>query len=159
MATLYELTDAARQLYDLLQADEIDEQTVADTLESMGAEDKLKSYCQLVSQFNADIEMFRAEAVRIAARKKTAENGVLRLKDALTNYLQQSGQKKAKAGTFTISLRKSVSVEITDESKLESCFLIPSPPKVDKIAIREALNSGATVEGAQLVEKEGVQIR
>lgn len=160
MATLYEFTEAARQLYELLQADEIDEQTVTDTLESMGVEDKLKAYCQLIGQFNADSEMFKAEAARIAARKRTAENSVLRLKEALTNYLQQSGQKKAKAGTFSISLRKSVSVDVFDESKIPDQFLIVQPPKVDKIALRKALDAGdTTIDGARIVEKEGVQIR
>jgi hypothetical protein len=159
MATLFEFTEAAQFLYELLQAEEIDEQTFTDTLEAMGVEEKLEAYCQIIGQLNADIEMFKTEAARIAARKKTAENSVERMKQAILIYLKQSGQTKSKAGTFSVALSTSKSVQVTDESKIPPQYLVIQPPKVDKIAIREALNKGDTVEGAELVEKEGVRIR
>lgn len=42
--TLYEMTEAARQLKALLEADEIDEQTFSDTIEAIGADDKINAY-------------------------------------------------------------------------------------------------------------------
>lgn len=39
--TLYELTAQASELYELLQNEEIDEQTFTDTLEAIGTEEKL----------------------------------------------------------------------------------------------------------------------
>jgi hypothetical protein len=125
----------------------------------MGAEQKLEAYCQIISQLNADIEMYKTEAARIAARKKTAENSVERMKEAILTYLKQSGQTKSKAGTFTVAVSTSKSVYVADETKLPPQYLIAQPPKVDKIGIREALNKGNAVEGAELVEKEGVRIR
>lgn len=44
MATLYELTGQAAQLMELLEAGEIDEQTVQDTLDSMMVPEKLEDY-------------------------------------------------------------------------------------------------------------------
>ena len=48
MATLYELTNQANALYELLQGEEIDEQTFNDTLEAMGAGEKIESYCKII---------------------------------------------------------------------------------------------------------------
>lgn len=49
MATLFEMTQQANTLYELLQNEEIDEQIFNDTLEAMGTEEKIESYCQIIS--------------------------------------------------------------------------------------------------------------
>ena len=157
--TLYEMTQNAVALYELLQMEEIDEQTYLDTLEAMGAEEKIESYCQIIKQLQADVEMLATEAARIAARKKTAENSIDRMKAALLAYMQMTKQTKAKGGTFSVSVASTQKVNVTDESKLPSQWLVPQPPKVDKVGLKEALKGGATIEGAELITTEGVRIR
>ena len=157
--TLYEMTQNAVALYELLQMEEIDEQTYLDTLEAMGAEEKIESYCQIIKQLQADVEMLATEAARIAARKKTAENSIDRMKAALLAYMQMTKQTKAKGGTFSVSVASTQTVNVTDESKVPSQWLVPQPPKVDKVGLKEALKGGATIEGAELITTEGVRIR
>ena len=157
--TLYEMTQNAVALYELLQMEEIDEQTYLDTLEAMGAEEKIESYCQIIKQLQADVEMLATEAARIAARKKTAENSIDRMKAALLAYMQMTKQTKAKGGTFSVSVASTQKVNVTDESKVPSQWLVPQPPKVDKVGLKEALKGGATIEGAELITTEGVRIR
>ena len=70
MATLYEMTKEVANLYSLLQNDEIDEQTFADTFEAMSA-DKIEGYCQIIRQLSADEEMFKSEIDRLSKRKKS----------------------------------------------------------------------------------------
>ena len=159
MATLYEMTMNAMQLYDMLQAEEIDEQTFNDTLEAIGAEEKLEAYCQVLKQLQADVEMFKAEKNRIAARQKTAENSIERLKSAMLLYMQATNQEKAKAGTFSVSVATTKAVEIIDASIIPEMFLIAQDPKIDKAGIKEAIKSGAIVNGAILQENKGVRIR
>lgn len=159
MATLFEMTQQATELYEMLQAEEIDEQTFADTLEAMGAGEKIEGYCQVIKQLQADVEMFKAEADRLAARKKTAENSIERMKTALLTYLQQTGQAKVKAGTFSVSVAQTKKVSIIDEAKLPPEYLIEQPAKVDKQAIKKALQEGAKINGAELVLNDGVRIR
>lgn len=159
MATLYEMTEQARQLYALLQADEIDAQTFTDTLDAMGAAEKVEGYCQIIKQLQADADMFKGEIERMTARKKTAENGVERMKAALLDFMQQSGQDKVKAGSFAVSTAATQAVSITDESKLPPEYFIPQPAKVDKAGIKKALKDGAAVDGAELVTNWGVRIR
>lgn len=159
MATLYEMSEQARLLYDLLQADEIDEQTFIDTLDAMGAGEKIESYCQIVKQMQADAEMYGAEMARLKARKKTAENGIERLRDMMALFLVHSGQDKVKAGIFTVSLATTKSLVITDETKIPARFLVEQPPKIDTSGIRAAIKAGENVDGAFINEVKGVRIR
>ena len=67
---LYEMTVAANQLYDMLTSGEIDEQTFNDTLEAMGTEEKLESYCKVIRQLEGDAEMLKTEKERIEKKQK-----------------------------------------------------------------------------------------
>lgn len=159
MATIFELSEQARQLYELLQSEEIDEQTFTDTLEAMGTAEKVESYCQIIKQLQTDADNFKSEIDRLTARKKSAEAGADRMKNALLFYMTSSGQDKVKAGTFSVSTAKTQAVNIIDESKLPAEFLIAQPPKVDKAGIKNAIKSGQLIDGAEIVENVGVRIR
>ncbi len=159
MATLYEMTAQANALYELLQSEEIDEQTFIDTLEAMGAGEKIEGYCQIIKQFQSDIEMFKSEIDRVTARKKTAENAVDRMKATLLLFLQTTGQEKVKAGTFSVSTATTQAVNITDEKAIPTNYLVEQPPKIDKIGIKNALKAGAEISGAELINNTGVRIR
>lgn len=157
--TLYEMTGAAAELYELLQNGDIDEQVYADTLEAIGAEEKLESYCKIWTQLETDAANYAEEIRRMTERKKTLENNIERMKEAVGTFLRATGQDKAKAGTFTVSFGKSKAVNVYDETKIPERFLKPQPPKIDKIAIKDAINAGEIVEGAEIVVNEGVRKR
>lgn len=157
---LYEMTDVAKQLYELFAAGDIPEEAVKDTLEGLGVEGKIEDYCHVISQFNADVVMFDNEIARLAAKKDAANKGIERMKSALSDYLQATNTEKTKAGTFTLSFRKSEAVVITDEAALPTKYLrTKTTITPDKTAIKKAINSGETVEGAVLQEKKNLQIK
>lgn len=159
MATLYEMSMQANGLYYLLQSGEIDEQVFSDTLEGIGADEKVKDYCEVIASLTAEVESFKTEIERMTSRKKSLENNVKRMKLALLNFLHSSGQTKAKGGTFTVSISKSQAVNILNENAIPESFLISQPPKIDKIGIKKALKEGKDVPGAMIIENEGVRIR
>ena len=156
---LYEMTVAANQLYDLLTSGEIDEQTFNDTLQAMGTEEKLESYCKVIRQLEADAEMLKAEKERIENKKKTVDNSIGRMKKAVIDFMKASGSTKSTAGTFTVALSTSKAVNILDESKVPVRFFVEQPPKIDKSAIRQELMSGAEIEGCELQINEGARIK
>lgn len=156
---LYEMTVAANQLYDLLTSGEIDEQTFNDTLQAMGTEEKLESYCKVIRQLEADAEMLKAEKERIENKKKTVDNSIGRMKKAVMEFMKASGTNKASAGTFTVSLSTSKATKIIDESLIPKKYFIKQEPKIDKKAILEMLKSGAKVKGCELQINEGVRIK
>ena len=156
---LYEMTVATKQLYELLENEEIDEQTIADTLEAMGVEEKLEGYCKVIRQLEADAEMLKAEKERIDKKIKVSENAVNRMKKAVIEYMKASGSTKSTAGTFTVALSTSKATKIVDESLIPKKYFIKQEPKIDKKAILEMLKSGAKVKGCELQINDGVRIK
>lgn len=147
---LYEMTETARQLYALLSAGEIDEQTVTDTMEAIGAEEKLESYVYVQKTLEAELAAFKAEKERICSRIDSLTKQIDRMKAAQIAFMQATNQRRAKAGTFSLALRESEAVYVTDESEIPAAFWKPQPAKLDKAAVKAALKAGETVAGAAL---------
>ena len=158
MATLYEMTKEVENLYALLQNEEIDSQTFADTFEAMSA-DKIEGYCQIIRQLSADEEMFKSEIDRLSKRKKVCENAQARLKERMVAYFEAAGIDRINTGTFLVSVASTPSVNITDESIIPAEYRIAQPDKIDKCAIKTALRTDISVPGAEIIYTKGVRIR
>lgn len=157
--TLYEMTENARYLYELLEADEIDEQVVADTMEGMGVEEKLENYCKIIRQFEADAVAYKNEQDRLADKKKKCENAIERLKGAMMLYLKTVNKTEQDCGLFKVKIGSSKAANIIDENLIPKEYRIPQADKIDKASIRKALIGGETVAGAELLINENVQVR
>lgn len=159
MANLYELTQDAMMLQELLENGDIDEQTYADTLEGLDVETKVENICKVIKNLEAIAVACKTEKDRLAQREKTANNSIARLKDSLLAHMLLLNKKKTDAGTFTVSTSVSKSVEIIYEDMLDEKYFIPQPDKIDKTAITTDIKAGVEVSGARLVEKPYVRIR
>ena len=159
--TLYEMSETAKQLYDLLEAGEIDEQTVNDTMESLGTSEKLESYVYIQRQLESEIAGFKAEIDRMTERKKNLEKQVERMKNAQIAYMQAAGMKSANAGTFKLSLRENRSCEIIDAAKIPAEYLrqIPATTEPDKKAMLAALKDGKQIDGVNLKSSFSVMVK
>lgn len=159
--TLYEMTDAAKNLYELLENGDIDEQTLTDTLESIGAGEKLEAYVHVMKQLEAEREAYENEIERMSNRVHAIKNHVERLRKAQVEFMQATGQKTAKAGTFSLTLRESKAVEIEDESAIPMQYLVEVPAafRPDKKAIADALKDGQSVKGASMRTNYSVTVR
>lgn len=157
---LYELTNIAQELYENLQNEEVEnkDEIIANTLEGLEADEAVEYCCKLIQQFSADTDTLKNEKMRLQKKQQTAENNVKRLKQNLLNFINASGQKKLKAGIFTVSKSTSQAVNITDISAVPPCFL-QYEPKADKKAIKEFIkNGGGEVDGAELITNESVRV-
>ena len=152
MMALYQMSETARQLYELLEAGEIDEQILTDTLESIGASEKLQDYVHVLKSFEAEVTMIEAEMARLKENKRLLENRMEYLKGKMCEFMRATNQKTANAGTFKIKLNESKSCEIEDESLIPLQFMreIPAKLEPDKNAIKKALKDGERVSGASL---------
>lgn len=156
--TLYEMTQATQALFEMLMNDEIDEQTFNDTVEGMGVIEKIVGYCQMTYALKADIEMFKNEIDRLEKKKKSCENKMKWLKNQLLCFYNANGRKKINAGTFTVTVRRSEAVDISDLSKIPQEYMkVKTEP--DKTAIKNAIKQGVEIDGAIIQEKESVQIK
>ena len=122
----------------------------------MDRHEKLRNIAFVALNAAADVKAYEEQEKKFAARKRSAKATVAWAKETLAREL---GGKKMKEAEFTISYRKSETVEIADLNAVPDEFLVPQPPKVDKVGLKEAINGGAVIAGVTIAEKKNIQIK
>lgn len=163
--TLYQIaaeyTESARVLAEL----DIDEKTLADTLESISGD--LTTKTQNIAFVIRNIEVTAEQITRAAAimvdRADALEKRAKALREYVLQGLQQAGVQKVECPYFKLSVRKNpASVVIDDERQIPAKYMKappPPPPAPLKKLIAEAIESGVEVPGCRLVQRERLDIR
>ena len=151
---LYEINQEILSCIDL-ETGEIIAPEKLETLQ-MDKHEKLRNIAFVALNAAADAKAYEEQEKKFAARKKAAKATVEWAKATLKREL---GGKKMKEAEFTISYRKSEVVEVADEAAVPDEFLVPQPPKVDKIGLKEAIKGGAVIDGVTIAEKKNILIK
>lgn len=152
--TLYEIDQELLSCIDAETGEVID----AEKLNSlqMERETKIESVALWIKDLKAEAEALKAEKQAFADRQKAAENKAESLKNWLSEAL--NGE-KFKTTKVAVSFRKTKSVMVDSVYDLDAKYVKYKDPDPDKKAIREAIEAGQTVKGAQLVENVSVTIK
>lgn len=155
MANLYELTDQYNKaLTELLDIEDLDNDTFADTMESLEGElvEKGKNVAAYFQNLDADSNALKDAEARIKARRIVIENKVNRLKEYLRFNMEQSGITKIECPEFSVTLRKASEVtEVYDQNQLPKEFIKTRLTETaDKTAIKKAIKNGEEVPGAKI---------
>lgn len=106
----------------------------------------------------AMIDALKVEEKKLAERRKVLENKASSIKNFLSYFLDIG--KKLETVHFKISWRKSTAVNIIDEELIGEEFKKEKiTVSVDKKLIGEKLKAGEIVTGAELEEKQNLQIK
>jgi hypothetical protein len=154
MSSLYQIEEAIMDCVDMETGEIVD----CDRLEELQMErdDKIQNIALWIKNLESDAEAYKKEKDSFADKQKVAENKVKRLKEYLGTYLDGQAFKSTRVN---ISFRSSESVNVTDISKVPEQFLKYAEPTADKTAIKKMLKSGFTVDGAELVTSNNIQIK
>lgn len=162
--SLLEILDGIRDLFDLLESAETEEERVVAAAEiervlSAELPDKIDAIGWFLRRCDSDVELrkqmmadVRDSLARCEARKERAR-GMLRY------VMGKHGLTSVKGNLFTASLRPGAeSVELTGDANVpvEYCTVVPSQLKPDKTAIKRAIKAGESVPGARLVTGDEV---
>ena len=154
MATLFEINQEILSCIDL-ETGEIIAPEKLETLQ-MDRHDKLRNIAFVALNAAADAKAYEEQKKKFAAREKAAKATVAWAKETLAREL---AGKKMKEAEFYVSYRKSEAVEVADEAAVPDEFRIPQPDKIDRAALKAALKNGAVISGAQIVERQNIQIK
>ena len=160
--TLYELTGQYQELLDMAEAEDVDPQVIADTMEAVGGEieDKAEGYACIIKQLEADAVALKTEEERLAARRKSVENNIRNMKETLQNAMYATGKTKFKTNLFSFGIQKNpASLFIADMDMVPGRFMVPQPDLPDKAAIKEYLKENGDQSWAQLTQGESLRIR
>lgn len=156
-----EYRDAAATMADM----DLDDQTIADTLEGMSGELEIKA--TNVAFFARNLEALSASIkdaeAQMAARRTALDNRARRLRAYLLNCMQLAGVQKIESTHFRIAQRENPSAVVINEPGLiPSAYLRqpdPPPPTPDKAEIKAAIQRGEEVPGAHLVRGVRLEIK
>lgn len=163
--TLYEIAQEYRADLEKLAELDLDEQTLTDTLDSMGGELQVKaqSVACFIRNLEATAAAIKEAEAAMAARRKALENRAARVKDYLLASMMVAGVDKIECPLFRMTVRDNPpAVEVYEPELIPAQFMRqpePPPPSVDKAAIREALKDGQDVPGCRLTRGKSLQIK
>lgn len=159
-SNLYEITGDILELQEMLVSDPENEY-VKDTLESLSYDlnDKAEAYCRVIKNMEAHLQGFKSEIDRLSKKKKTLENSISRLKEALFNSMQATGTDKIKGELFTIRVQNNAPrlPHNLDINQVPIDYLIEREYSIDKIALLNDIKAGK-VEGIELEVNQSLRI-
>ena len=154
MATLFEIVDDMKELYELATDPEVDPEVFQDTLEGLTGMLEVKScgYVNVIKQLDMEAKQAKEVSKMFADKAKVRENNIKRMKEALQTALEAQDKTEMAAGAFTIKLQKNGGVQplvITGDVPQNMTKVIIEP---DTDKIREYLKDNE-VEWAHLEER------
>lgn len=165
MTSLYDIAAEYRQAADKLADLDLDEQTIADTLEGMSGalEVKAQNVVMFARNLEATAAAIKEAETAMAARRKAIEHRAAGLRRYALSAMQVAGVQSIECPYFKLTVRKNPpAVEVFDAAQIPAQFMRtpePPPPAPDKKAITEAIKAGQEVPGARLVRGERLEVR
>lgn len=165
MANLFDLTSDYLQILDMMDDPELDQQTLADTMERIeGAlEDKFDRYVYVAKQEQGDIDVLNETIKQLQARKKSKEENLKKLKKVMTDVMNVTGKIKFKTAQHSYWVQKnpkSVVIDTENVRDIPEDYLTFKEPEANKTAIQKAIEEGKDFSGlAHIEQTEGVRWR
>lgn len=163
--SLFLLAAEYRAAADRLAELDLDEQTVADTLDSLAGDLQTKavSVAAVARNLEATADAIRDAEKAMADRRKALERRAEGLRAYLLRNMLDTGIKRIECPQFVMAVKASPpAVDVFDAAQVPAEFMRqPEPPPAapDKVAIRDALKAGQDVPGARLVTGQRLEIR
>ncbi|OHR51890.1 siphovirus Gp157 family protein [Staphylococcus sp. HMSC056D08] len=161
MANLFNLNQDYKELLDLMEQG-IEPEVLKDTMESIEAsiDVKVDNTIGLIRSVEGDIETVDKEIKRLQTVKKQKQTFIHTLKTLLQDMLEYRQLQNYRTTTNYIYKRRNApSVFITNEKLIDKSYFIEQAPKLDKKALKEDIQNGADVPGAELHESESLVIK
>lgn len=146
MSSIYEIQGRFLTILDMLESSDLDPQMLADTMEGIEGELEVKceNYAMVLKNLEGDVEALDNEIRRLTSRKKTLENNIKRMKEAVRDVMIATGKTKFKTELFSFSVQNNPASVVLDTEDLDTLpdEFIRIKKEADKAAIKEALLKG-----------------
>lgn len=160
MSSLYKLNQNYQELLNMLYQDDVDEQVILDTLESIEGkiEDKADNYAYILAGIENDVNACKAEKARLEKRQKVLKNREDRLKNYLAEVMKNTGKTNFKTALHTFRIQKNGGKRaLTIDGEVPTEYT-KTVIENDTDKIRQALEQGKKLSFAHL-EAQGESLR
>lgn len=145
MASIYELNGSWQTVYQMIDDEEVDEQAIIDTLESIECEieEKADNYAMVIRNITSDVSGIDSEIKRLQKKKSVMENRIKAMKNNLQYVMLATGKKKFKTPLFSFNIQKAGGKRtltiLKDVNEIPNEFHIKQDDIVDKNKVRDYL--------------------
>lgn len=153
MSKLYELVDDALDFQRAIEGnDEITQEMIDDTLESMGVDDKFAAVSAMVKNLRGEHAMLKDEISKLQKRAQAAANNADGLKEYAKDQMIRLGLNKAGnlLHGFVLSIPKKPSVVVQEDGADFPSEFISMVEKRDQAGLKSALKDGKEINGFSL---------
>lgn len=154
------------ELADALASVEVDYETGEiiglDRVEALqiGLHDKVLNIGRYIQNQASLLDAMKNAKKAIDERMKTTERRIDAMKKLMLKGMQDLNAKRIEEGDICLSLRKTASVDVYDESLVAPEYWTEKVTRsISKTAIKDAIKAGADVQGARIAESFSVQIK
>lgn len=121
---------------------------------------KSAKYAYVCKKYDGEIDLLDKEIERLTALKKARTTAKEKLEERVKNAMIMFEVKSIEVQNIKLSFRASKETIIEDEKLIPNKFKIPVPAtyKLDKKAIKNAIEAGEKVKGARIKENKNLQI-
>lgn len=160
MSNIYQLANNYETVLNMLYNEEIDEQMIFDTLESIEGEieEKADNYAKIIKELEAKQKARKEEAKRLTDSASVFENRVKTLKNNLFNAMKETGKTKFATNLFSFNIAKNGGKQaLTIDGDVPEEYT-KTIIENDTDKIRQALENGENLPFAHL-EPRGESLR
>lgn len=114
---------------------------------------------EFLERLDSEAKAIREAEKRLAARRTSYEKVAECMRLSIFQMMQDAGIVRVEGKLFSFAIRKNPPrVEINDESTIPAEF-VSYEPRIDKRAIKDRLEEGKAIPGAELVQSTRLEIR
>lgn len=152
MNNLYELSNGYEEVINMLYQDDIDEQMIFDTLESIEGDmdDKIENVAKIIREVEAKSNAHKEEGQKQINRSKVLDNRVKTLKTSIYNAMKTMGKSKLSTNLFDFSIAKNGGKQALTIDSEVSAEYTKTVVENDTDKIRQALEEGKKLPFAHL---------
>ncbi len=167
MTALYVLSSQYAALAEQLDRLELDEKTIADTIEASGLTDDIQNKAQgvlmVATEATKYVPLIEMEIQRLKDLKAGRERVAQGLRDYLKSCMESAGIEKIECPLWKVSIQKNPpAVDIFDPMSIPAAYMTdpkPAPPAPDKALIKQAIKDGFEVPGARMIQSTRLTIK
>ncbi|MEO5348326.1 MAG: siphovirus Gp157 family protein [Magnetococcus sp. YQC-3] len=163
MPPLFIISQEFQDLQWLFAEGEIPEEEFQDLIQKVAADfsRKATNLAAIFLNLEADARAIDEATQRMERRRESLTKNAKRLRDHLLLHMQMTGMQEVKTPQFHIKIRKNPPhVDILCQEIIPDEFKeIVTTTKIDKAAIKSAINAGQTVPGAVLEQGLRLDVR
>lgn len=160
---LYEMTAEFKAVAQKLEELDLDDQTIADTLEGYSAdfENKVIAISSFIRNLEVSAAAMKNAEAEMNDRRRAVERKVEGLKSYVLTNMKAIGMDKVECPLFKVSVRTNAPSVVVAENAVVPCRFVEKKwvDQVNKKALKEAIEAGEVVEGVSLVRSNTLSIK